>query len=691
MTIRTSRAGHTTEQRGWPHNDGRVYLAGLATSVVATLCTSLLEFALLSRADPPCDVSWRIVLGNWGRVSMIHACSVLPLLLVMSLPVSLFLTRKRVRNPDAWHAACAVVIAGLLVGYGDIAQYEYLQVGPIKVVPWHVLAVTCSCVVAVFCAIRWIAGTRPAAWYRRTLNGTALAGVAIFLAAPLLVRGTPFAGPDTYRLPPSVRVDAGTRLIGPPNVLFVVMDTVRADRLTHYGNTRDTSPFLAELSAKGVTFDRALAAGSWTPPSHASMFTGLSLREHGVGEDLGRLDDRFETMAERASASGFQTVSFSCNPHIDTSHNFMQGFQARYPVWITHTRFRSFLHHWMQQLGVIWPAKWLEHDDGAAMTNCLVAEWIADRYDPTRPFLVFINYMEAHAPHRPPLSYCRQFLDAASVKRSYELDRQYDGILGADVETRYAQNSPWIAPEDVVIYQGLYDASIRYLDDRIRELFTLLEANGMLDNTVTVVVSDHGEGLGDHGIFEHRYSVYDMLVRVPLTICVPRHEGGPRRVREAVSTAALFDVVCTAVAADECPDAQALARVMVDRAAGRPVVSEKLQNTWRERRLALSQGANEKPGLLRLQACRSASDATMKYIIASDGTEELYDISTDPGEINNLAGQQPDSLECLSSSLTEWLARTPPFAPQSTPETAPKAVPTQAQMNLLKSLGYVGE
>ncbi|MHC4091083.1 MAG: sulfatase-like hydrolase/transferase, partial [Planctomycetota bacterium] len=276
-----------------------------------------------------------------------------------------------------------------------------------------------------------------------------------------------------------------------------------------------------------------------------------------------------------------------------------------------------------------------------------------------------------------------RFLDAAALKRSYLLDRDYGVILDQDRSMRYVLDTSLVPNEDMEIYRQLYDASIRYLDDRLRELFALLEHNKMLDNTVVVLVSDHGEGLGDHGIFQHHIVVYDMLIDVPLTIYVPQQHTEAKRVPEAVSTASLFDVVCTALAAERCPDATTLAQIMVDRASDDPVVSEVLWTSKIAQEFALAAGLRPNEGVLRHFS--AASDARMKYIIASDGSEELYDIRTDPGELHNLAGERSETLKEFAGFLSAWRERTPLFAPDS----YRKPQPTPAQIDLLRSLGYV--
>jgi arylsulfatase A-like enzyme len=666
---------------------GRVFLFGLATAVAISAGAAFLDWGVLTLSAVGCDVPGSVMVGTVGRVLSIHAISVLPVMILATLILSGVAVFLRRGSPEGIQAGICVLIAGVLVGYGSIVQTEAVQVGPLRINTTHILVVTLVATLFVWGAVRWLVGTRWGVWYRRSLQWVALVGVAAFVAGPFLMSGTALAGPGAYSAVPPVLGDRAPRSTGAPNILFIVLDTVRADRLSHYGYSLDTTPFLAEISGKGVTFDRAIAPGMHTAPSHASMFTGVSVREHGVGSerDVHHLDGRFETSAERALASDYQTKSFSCNPYVDHSQNLLQGFESTTAVWGTWQWSSSFLHHWLFQLGTVWSADWIEYDYGAAMLNCLAADWIENGYRSEAPFLLFVNYMEGHRDHHPPLSYRRQFLDEASVKRSYELMRDSDVLVAAD--SQY-----WIVPEDSYaqddwrISMALYDASLRYQDDRLRELFGLLDANGMLDNTIVMVVSDHGEGLGEHSIFQHHSCVYDILIHVPLTIYVPRYPTDGRRVDTAVSTTSLHDLVCAAVTAEECPDAETLAQILIDRSTESPVVSECPLVAPSAVRRAPEFGIAPDTGILR--AFRSISRDGYKYILASDGSEELYDIVADPEEQHDLAAERPLILEPFSKAMKQWLEET---ELRYEAEAGKSSEVDQRQQDMLKALGYTEE
>lgn len=662
-------------------------LIGVATALAVSWCTALMDWFVLTQTSVGAEVPGRVMLGTVGRVLSTHAISVLPLALLVTLLIGALAARLRLARVEGLQVAACVLIAGILVGYGSIAQKDGMPLGPVNLTATHMVIVTVFCTLVAGGAIHLVGRTRWRARYLGLLAVTATIGLLLFVSAPFLLRGTPLAGPAAYRAPSLAGTDHASRPAGPPNVLFIVLDTVRADRLSHHGHSRDTTPFLAELAEKSVTFDRAIAPGNHTYPSHASMFTGLAVREHGFGgeREINRLDGQFETFAERAHAAGYQTKAFSCNPWVDHAQNLLQGFESTVGVWGTWQWSNSFLHHWLFRCGAVWPVDWVEVDCGAAMLNCLVADWIAEDYRPDAPFLLFFNYMEGHRDHRPPRAYRELFLDEAGLQRSYELERDADVLVAADSDYWFVPPDA-VAESDLEISLALYDASLRYQDDRLRELLGLFEQGGLLGNTVVFIVSDHGEGFGEHGIFQHHSCVYDILVRVPLTIHVPRFPIAGRRVSAAVSTIFLHDAVCAAISGDVAYDAEALAELIVERSSERSVVTESPMTTPMAELRAPAFGIEPGTGILR--TFHAICDERLKYILASDGQEELYDVTSDPEELHDLAAEQPDLLAPFSKAMQAWLEATQPKHGSGASEAA-ELDPRQRAM--IKSLGYTDE
>ncbi|MHC4236293.1 MAG: hypothetical protein ACYSUQ_14340, partial [Planctomycetota bacterium] len=167
MTRSGSHADHAEKARQRRSNWTRIYVRGVLVCFAGTLCTALLEFAMLSQTDTPSETPPTIVLAVWGRVALTHACSVLPITIIALLPISMVLARRGIRSFDGWQAGFVALIGGALVVYGDIAQYEHMRIGPWRVTSWWALVLVALVAVVVFGLVRWIAKGKIRVWYRR--------------------------------------------------------------------------------------------------------------------------------------------------------------------------------------------------------------------------------------------------------------------------------------------------------------------------------------------------------------------------------------------------------------------------------------------------------------------------------------------------------------------------------------------
>jgi arylsulfatase A-like enzyme len=414
-----------------------------------------------------------------------------------------------------------------------------------------------------------------------------------------------------------------------PNLLMIVLDTVRADHLRPYGYERDTMPFVTGLAARATLFERAVAASSYTLPSHASLFTGLLPESHGarvvetgvsldslgLEEDLtpvAPLSDEATTLAELAQKAGLATGAIAANlAYLSRAFGFAQGFDD----YIVSTRGWS---QW-QPAGLaigrkivtrLFPASvgfWYRSritGQGrfyllAAEVNAMALRWLEERRD--QRFFLFLNYMDAHAPYLPPPGY--RALHPAS-------------------------DSPQSSRREALV--DAYDAELRYLDDHLADLFAQLEAWGMLDHTLVVIVGDHGESFGEHGEFEHASGLHEHQLHVPLVIRRPG-QGTSERVSRRVHLADLLPTVATLLSL-ELPD-ELDGTSVFDDARDTPVTA----HLGRYR------------GILSRDAIYLEPYKLIK--IEGDGGVELYDLAADPNEQNDLAAERPDLVRNLSREL----------------------------------------
>lgn len=417
------------------------------------------------------------------------------------------------------------------------------------------------------------------------------------------------------------RVDAPVSVDGrtPPNVLLIVLDTVRADAMTPYGSERDTTPNLNRLAARGVIFDQARSTAPWTLPSHASMFTGRWPFE--MSADVGRpLDSTFPTLAERLSERGYATGGFVANlENCNSWYGLSRGFQ-HYEDYYENAVISPLETLRCSRLGraaatsklgwslikALAKPESYRYRKSAAMINRDALAWLSKQGD--RPYFLFLNYFDVHDPYVPPAGAERKFSD----KRAGEE----------------------VSPDDRI--RDAYDDCLAYLDDQVGRLLDELEARDALGNTVIVVTSDHGEAFGEHGLSGHGVSLYRPETHIPLFVVYPEGAPAGRRVAHPVSLRDVPPTVLDLVGAgDDSPFPSAsLASAWSDDPQGVDVVDPVLVEVDRAGRVPPE--VEDAPA--RLGRMRSVVAQGRAYILNGDGREELYDLDADPEETNDLAG-----------------------------------------------------
>jgi arylsulfatase A-like enzyme len=337
---------------------------------------------------------------------------------------------------------------------------------------------------------------------------------------------------SAFRPLPSSPTSAAPVGQGRPNIVLIVMDTVRADHLSCYGYHRPTTPFLQRLAARGTLFEDAIAPTSWTLPALASIFTGLLPHQNGADWTTAMSQQPW-TLARLLRAMGYETAGFSANPYyglgawgldngfdeyVDDSYSIRHNLAVTFAgqtIWqflySRLVRFNQFNHR------------------GAGDLNQDILHWYRNRSD--RPYFLFINYMDAHRPYLPPAPYDHRFgrLSRTILAR----------ISGPLRDGRPAV--PFSATQNQQLIDG-YDNSLAYLDARMSKLIRTLTQSPGGDDTIVIVTADHGEGFDDHGTYDHGYNLYREVLQVPLIIEGPGIPAG-RRIPDLVGTRQLFATV----------------------------------------------------------------------------------------------------------------------------------------------------
>jgi len=302
-------------------------------------------------------------------------------------------------------------------------------------------------------------------------------------------------------------------------------------------------------------------------------------------------------------------------------------------------------------------------DSGARLTGEKIKAWLTQTRKPDAPFLIFVNYMECHERYRPPAPYDRRFMPARfSPWRVAQLSTNKADLL-AGAEKRRA--------EDLEIMRALYDGALNYLDYRIGEFVKLIEGLGLLDNTVVVVTSDHGDSLGEHNHLGHRMTLYEPLVRVPLIIRYPARFQPGARIAQQIQLADLYPTFLELAGAD----------------------SAEVQTNGFHSLLALPDPAarpftvaeNTAPKSLNNMLLRMLRTDRYKYIWKSNQQHELYDLASDPAETVNLFPTRPDLARRMIEQLEAWERGL-----EGKRIETREAAYDEATLQRLRGLGYIG-
>jgi arylsulfatase A-like enzyme len=422
----------------------------------------------------------------------------------------------------------------------------------------------------------------------------------------------------------------------PPNILVLLLDTLRADRIGCYGWERALTPNIDALAAQGVRFEDVMSAGPWTLPSHASLFTSSYISEHGIWSQEQRLPETSITLAEVLRERGYLTAAFTEGGYVRAEFGFAQGFDT-------------------------FQARRREVEE----TFALAREWMRAA---GAPFFAFVQTYRIHSPLDPRAEFRERLV------------RPYTGSLPAAVlvgEYFARWSNQGIASEDLRYLSDLYDAEVATADQAVGELLAFLDRQGLSANTLVVLTSDHGEELGEHGGFDHGWSLYQDQLRVPLILRLPGRFDGGRVERRTVHGVDLAPTLAQ-VAAARLPEIWS--GLSLEHEGGddsRPLVTPFLTRKQGAPAIAIRAGnlkyVDYPPGERTLDA--------------ADGGPKLYDLAADPGEQKNL--WRPEDRARWQRAAESFLAR---FTARKGGNGSDAAATTSEEvLNELENLGYAGD
>jgi arylsulfatase A-like enzyme len=460
--------------------------------------------------------------------------------------------------------------------------------------------------------------------------------------------------------------DDGTRpQVGPP-VVFVVLDTLRADALDLGDPESSRTPSLAWLAARGAAH-AGVANASWTLPGHASLFTGLRLSHHRTDQTVepgfsGSLRREVPIVHQLFAERGYRTVCVAANGIVGPSSGLSRGcgtYANPGRVWMRRTLPRRLAELALPSSLALEPValEWTGVGGNATAHEVVDAALASIQGEPHSLYL-FLNFLDAHGPYAPSPERLSVAPEARRALRAAYLRRMLGGATTDDLMREHRDT-----------LRAYYDAQVRELDSELGRFFAELEERGWLDAAVVLVTSDHGEAFDENpareGYFGH-HSAFEPAVRIPL---VWKRAGQDRRASEARAFQQV-DVLPTLLEAAGLPPLEVDGAALSQPPKG-PLVTEWFERSspgsfpyFRGNRLAVYEG-------------------DLKYVRERGRDERLYDLAASPYEAVDVAPQQPDALARLRGVLDRVL---PAAAPDG--EHAPQTT-DPAQLEQLRALGYV--
>jgi len=481
------------------------------------------------------------------------------------------------------------------------------------------------------------------------------AGLLIGWAA-LIVACVAWGGAAASATRSTATLDDGLKV---PHVILVVIDTLRADALSCYGDAGTRTPNLDQFAAEGVRFERAISAAPWTVPGVASIMTGLTPLEHGAARGGQMLPNEVKTLAEYLVDMGYSTTAIGQNPQLTPLvSNLNQGFEtyAVHPHVAADTIGDKLIERILHRLrGRIPEVSTTQLTDSAIAWAQASAE---------SPSFLWLHYFDPHLPYAPPARYLE------GTKRSPQIGNSFVDLPNI----RAGHFIP--TAEDRLRLKELYLAEVRYVDDEIGRFFAALKEQGIYDDALIIVTSDHGEEFWEHNGFEHGHTLYNEVIHVPLIVKAPG--GQPRGVvAQPVGTVGIVPTVLELCAAEFEPDdlsARSLAPLLAN-----PDVSEGAS-------IIMSTGLAYYENRIALQF------EQYKYIQSLvSGREELYDLAADPREHASLLRTHEEIVKRSQALLGEGVQAALTLKQRLEISDPDKAELDDQTLRQLRSLGYLGD
>lgn len=497
-----------------------------------------------------------------------------------------------------------------------------------------------------------------------------------------------------------------------PDIFLIVLDTLRRDHLSSYGHSRPLSPAFDRFAEGGILFERAISPAQWTIPAHTSIFTGLYPTSHQVTQANSQIPPQIPTLAEILRVNGYQTMGFSNNPLVGILNNGLtRGFDHFFnyagaapnrPQDMTRPRVQKMVSDGWGRFARMVSQQFSQSDDLFRVSlhplltpiwtrginykghtvhsiDDMIASHQSHRANRTQPRFTFFNLMGAHLPYRPPRDFLREVAPDVYHDRSAY---RWMGRFNADA-------ARWASPIDNPltdwerhVLDAFYSAEIAHQDAHLGRLLDALKQTGALDDSVVIIMADHGEGHGDHQFAGHSFVVYQELVHVPLLIHYPARFSGGQRVVNNISTRRLFHTILeiAGVAEDELSLSSVMGGggdVEANSTFSEAIPPQTMVNLLKRRQPEWI----ERFGLNHTRRAIYADD--LKLVTIGEQIEGVFNVAHDPAETVNIAHQH--DVGKLQTQLETFVQETSDLQV----ELKHIGMITDDMMANLRSLGYV--
>ncbi len=437
-----------------------------------------------------------------------------------------------------------------------------------------------------------------------------------------------------------------------PNIVIITLDAVRAQNLPIYGYGRNTTPFLSSMEGDLAVYENAVSSSYWTMPSIASLFTGMYTSGHGLVADGDKLDQSLAVLPKVLQENGYDCHAFVRNFYVSGFSGLDYGFDnfhSGHAVDDFMKRIGSAISK--RSIDRLRPPGCTGSPEGKSDESDTVKGYIysimsriydilmdrgggefVNRFSKIlhrkeeKPFFAYFHLLETHSPYRAPLHHSLKFLSVRDNIRKLLVNHDH---------LRYLLKRCSMTDDDFRILMSAYDNSIYYVDRLIRRIAGLLRKHGIYDDTLLIVLSDHGDNIGDHGLMFHYFCLYDTLIKIPLLIKYPDTTGVRGRIPKVVQNVDIFPTILSMLGIKE--------RNIWDQIMGNDMLESAPPR--REEDLAVTElvkvyGPDRIHHRERLgeydRRLLSVRTRDRKFIYSSRGDHECYDLAKDPLESNNL-------------------------------------------------------